>query len=220
MDNKKGQLVVFEGPDGAGKSIAVSIFKDLLKQKFGEDREVIQVRAPDGPIRDILLNREHGVLVPNAELLLFVAGHLWVYENKIKPALERGAIVVMDRFYYSTMAYQAYGRDLYDEFMSLVPMFEHIKIDAAVFIEASPEKCDERLSLRQNLDFMDTEAADFKRKVRFGYRTVCEDMHKDALSDLKIWSISPKKVLIVKNESDDVGNLTSSLESVILLLFK
>lgn len=109
----KGRLIVLEGAEGVGKSSQAARLRDRLTHG-GMDVELI--REPGGTpvgeqVRDILLSpgRE---LVPASEALLFMASRAAVTEERIKPAIARGATVVADRFFLSTYAYQIAGRGL------------------------------------------------------------------------------------------------------------
>jgi dTMP kinase len=110
----KGAFITFEGGEGSGKSSQARLLAEYLKEK-GYDVEV--TREPGGTgigdaIRAILLNPELSEMGNVAELLLLAASRAQNVHQRIKPAVDRGAIVVCDRFIDSTLAYQGYGRDL------------------------------------------------------------------------------------------------------------
>jgi len=112
----RGLLVVFEGAEGAGKSTQLKRLADCLGEA---GRSVVAVREPGGTIvgdeiRRILLDPESDI-VPRAEALLFMASRAQLVEREIRPALEEGAIVLVDRFFLSTYAYQGVGRGLSEE---------------------------------------------------------------------------------------------------------
>src|SRR3954466_6081642 len=109
----RGLLIVFEGAEGAGKSTQLRRLAECLGEA---GRNVVAVREPGGTIvgdqiRRILLDPESDI-VPRAEALLFMASRAQLVEREIRPALERGAIVLVDRFFLSTFAYQGDGRGL------------------------------------------------------------------------------------------------------------
>ena len=109
-------LIVFEGPEGAGKSTQLRLLADWLGQR---GKDVVAVREPGGTIvgdeiRRILLDPESDI-VPRSEALLFMASRAQLVEKEIRPSLERGAIVLVDRFFLSTYAYQGDGRGLAEE---------------------------------------------------------------------------------------------------------
>ncbi len=109
----RGLLVVMEGPEGAGKSTQL---KRLSEWLAAQGRTVIAVREPGGTvvgdeIRRVLLDPASEI-VPRAEALLFMASRAQLVETEIRPALEADAIVLVDRFFLSTYAYQGVGRGL------------------------------------------------------------------------------------------------------------
>ena len=112
----RGVLIVFEGPEGAGKSTQLRLLADWLGQR-GHD--VVAVREPGGTIvgdqiRRILLDPASDI-VPRAEAFLFMASRAQLVEQEIRPALDRGSIVLVDRFFLSTYAYQGDGRGLAED---------------------------------------------------------------------------------------------------------
>ena len=109
----RGLLVVFEGPEGAGKSTQLRLLADWLGAR---GRDVVAVREPGGTIigdeiRRILLDPTADI-VPRSEALLFMASRAQLVEREIRPALESGATVLLDRFFLSTYAYQGVGRGI------------------------------------------------------------------------------------------------------------
>lgn len=101
----KSMFIVFEGIDGTGKSTQVNLLADALR---AEGHEVITSKEPtDGPHGTRLRNSaESGRLSAQEELDLFHLDRREHVESLIKPALERGAVVILDRYYFSSMAYQ------------------------------------------------------------------------------------------------------------------
>lgn len=107
---RSGKLIVLEGPDGSGTTTQVRFLVDALSR----DREVLQTAEPsDGPMHDIIRSAHRAGDLPAATIqLLFVADRAWHVDRVITPALERGAIVVSDRYALSTLAYgMAFGLD-------------------------------------------------------------------------------------------------------------
>jgi dTMP kinase len=109
-------LIVFEGPEGAGKSTQLRLLADWLGQR---GKDVVAVREPGGTIigdeiRRLLLDPA-SEMVPRTEALLFMASRAQLVEKEIRPSLERGAIVLVDRFFLSTYAYQGDGRGLAED---------------------------------------------------------------------------------------------------------
>lgn len=110
----RGLFITFEGPEGAGKTTVIRAVAEHLRQR-GYD--VVLTREPGGTpigdqIRAVLLAPDNDAMHPETELLLFSAARAQHVRERILPALERGAIVLCDRFADSTLAYQGYGRGL------------------------------------------------------------------------------------------------------------
>jgi dTMP kinase len=110
---ERGKLVVFEGTEGSGKSTQLRLLSDRLG---AAGVPVVPLREPGGTpvgdtIREILLNPA-GDVTASAEALLFLASRAELVTREIKPALKRGDVVLMDRFFLSTYAYQIAGRGL------------------------------------------------------------------------------------------------------------
>ncbi len=108
----KGKFISFEGIEGTGKSTQAKLLQQSL---LGLGYEVILTEEPGGTlislrIREILLSVDHKNMKPLTELLLYNAARAQHIEEVILPALNRGAVVITDRFTDSTFAYQGYGR--------------------------------------------------------------------------------------------------------------
>ena len=107
-----GLFISFEGGDGSGKSTQVDL---LAKALADAGRDVVVTREPGGTamgaeIRNLLLHGDD--MGPRAEALLYAADRSHHVQSKIRPALERGAVVVTDRFLDSSVAYQGAAREL------------------------------------------------------------------------------------------------------------
>jgi dTMP kinase len=108
-------FITFEGIDGCGKSTQVRMLEEHLR--FAVGKEVVFVRDPghtavSEAVRSILLGRGEHSISARTELLLYSSARAELVETVIRPALERGAVVVSDRFTDSTIAYQGFGREL------------------------------------------------------------------------------------------------------------
>ena len=103
-----GKFVVFDGPDGSGKSTQL---RSLAKLARAASVETVEVREPGGTsigekIREVLLDPANCEMVTRCEMLLYMASRAQLVEERILPALARGAFVLADRFISSTLAYQ------------------------------------------------------------------------------------------------------------------
>nr|MDD6336024.1 dTMP kinase [bacterium] len=113
----RGCLVTLEGMDGAGKFTHVALLAKALEDM---GYEVVLTREPGGcplaeAIRELLLSTAYSGMSPRAEALLYAAARAEHVEQVIRPALERGAVVICDRFIDSSLAYQGYARGLGEE---------------------------------------------------------------------------------------------------------
>lgn len=123
--NCKGVFITFEGGEGAGKSTHISFLAEVLKE---QGNDVLCVREPGGTsigegLRKIVLDQENDGMVDEAELLIYEAARAQIVAEVIKPALAKGSVVLCDRFYDSTVAYQAYGRGLDKDFVTCANAF-------------------------------------------------------------------------------------------------
>jgi dTMP kinase len=112
-ESARGRLITLEGPEGAGKSTQAARIRLLLEQL---GMEVVLAREPGGTptgeaIREVLLTTAEGTspIRPRVDALLFNAARAQLLEEVVRPALRRGAWVVLDRYADSTIAYQGYG---------------------------------------------------------------------------------------------------------------
>ena len=124
-DSPRGVFVTFEGGDGVGKSTHIRYVADELRRA---GREVVCLREPGGTgigesLRAMVLDPDNGEISSEAELLVYEAARAQLVREVIRPALERGAVVLCDRFSDSTIAYQAYGRGLPLDFVRRANVF-------------------------------------------------------------------------------------------------
>src|SRR5436190_23792460 len=117
---KHGRFVSFEGIEGCGKTTQIALLSEVLTQRntpHSVTREPGGTAVGEG-IRKILLHSETIHLTAAAELLLFYASRSQNILEKIEPALEQGEVVICDRFYHASMAYQGYGRGIPLDFIT------------------------------------------------------------------------------------------------------
>lgn len=110
----RGVFITLEGADGCGKSTQAELLEAALRAR---GREVVRLREPGGTplsekIRALLLDPANAEMAPECELLLYEASRAQLVRRAVEPALARGAVVLCDRYYDSTYAYQAGGRAL------------------------------------------------------------------------------------------------------------
>lgn len=109
-----GQLIAFEGMDGCGKTTQAKL---LARHLEAQGHPVMTVKEPGGTnlgrrIRDLLLDSAGLDIRPLAELFLYEASRAQLVETRLQPALKQGKVVIADRFFISSLAYQGYGRGL------------------------------------------------------------------------------------------------------------
>lgn len=170
-----GAFVVFEGGDGVGKSTQARLLADWLA---GQGREVVRTFEPgDGPvnaqIRRILLSRETENLAPRAEALLFAADKAQHVHSIVRPALERGAVVVCDRYVDSTLAYQGAGRVLDMAVVERINWWgtDDLRPDLTILLDLEPET---GLAGIDTHDRMESAGAAFHARVRDGFLELAE----------------------------------------------
>jgi dTMP kinase len=171
---KHPRLISLEGGEGAGKTSAIVAIRELLQAR---GHEVVLTREPGGTplaerIRELLLNPHEEVLAPETELLLMFASRAQHVREVIRPALQRGAYVVSDRFTDSSYAYQADGRGL-DR--ALVEELERkvvgLKPGLTLLLDLDVREGRARTSGRDLWpDRIESEQDDFFERVREGFR--------------------------------------------------
>lgn len=171
---KHPRLISLEGGEGAGKTSAIVAIRELLQAR---GHEVVLTREPGGTplaerIRELLLNPHEETLAPETELLLMFASRAQHVREVIRPALQRGAYVVSDRFTDSSYAYQADGRGL-DR--ALVEELERkvvgLKPGLTLLLDLDVREGRARTSGRDLWpDRIESEQDDFFERVREGFR--------------------------------------------------
>lgn len=170
----KGLFFTFEGIDGAGKSTQLKFFQDWLKE---QGLDVLIVREPGGTvigekIREVLLNKKNGGMVPMTELLLFEAARAQITEEVIKPSLALGKVVICDRFYDSTYAYQGYARDMGSETVTYLNNLATAGLspDMTFVLDIDVDfALERRVGRGEAADRMEALGIAFQKEVRKGY---------------------------------------------------
>lgn len=166
-------FISFEGIEGSGKSTLMAAVERALR---AEGHEVLLTREPGGTpagdaVRQIFL--QPGLAVnPIAEMLLINASRSQLVADVIRPALERGTVVLCDRYVHSSLAYQGYGRGLSLELVRTVcdAATGGLMPDLTLLVDISPETSRRRVASRGNgHDRLEREDDVFHRRVREGY---------------------------------------------------
>lgn len=173
-------FITLEGMDGSGKTTVVQKLKqDLEKQGY----DVVLTREPGGldiceKIRNIILDKNESNMEPWTEALLFIAARKEHLEKLIKPELEKGKIVISDRFLDSTTAYQGGARDLGIEEMQKLQelILDGFLPNLTLYFELSFEEAEKRLSTRsEDKNRLDEESQKFKEKVKRSFETIVKN---------------------------------------------
>lgn len=169
----KGQFIVIEGLEGAGKSTAVQTVSDWITTHH---HSYIQVREPGGTpfaeaLRDLVKRDWDEEITAEAELLLMYAARVQLVENVIKPALDLGNWVIGDRHDLSSRAYQGGGRELGDEILQSLRRItlKDFQPDLTLYLDIDPEIGLQRAKTRGTLDRIEKQAVDFFQRTRARY---------------------------------------------------
>lgn len=167
-----GTFVSFEGGDGSGKSTQLDLLADWLRAR---GHEVVVTREPGGTplgtkLRNIVLDaRNADVISPRSEALIYAADRADHVERVIRPALERGAVVITDRYVDSSLAYQGAGRALSTREVELLSQWatQGLTPDVTILLDLDPLEAARRR--KTPADRLELESVDFHRRVRNRY---------------------------------------------------
>jgi dTMP kinase len=173
-----GLFITFEGGDGSGKSTQSALLTEWLS---AEGHTVVHSREPGGTelgaeLREIILHRR-GYIAPRAEALIYAADRAHNVATKVRPAIERGEIVIQDRYLDSSVAYQGAGRVLDGTEIRDISLWaaEGLLPDLTVLLDLSPENGRERIaSTRDVYDRLEAEKNDFHQRVRDSFLALAE----------------------------------------------
>lgn len=168
----RGRFITFEGGDGSGKSTQSALLVQWLE---AQGRTVVVSREPGGTelgleLRQIVLHRR-GDIAPRAEALLYAADRAHNVATKVRPALERGDIVVQDRYLDSSVAYQGAGRVLGAQEVRDLSLWatEGLLPDLTILLDLHEGEGRERMAERTAYDRLEAEADDFHSRARAEY---------------------------------------------------
>ncbi|MFK4145578.1 dTMP kinase [Streptomyces sp. NPDC004065] len=169
-----GFFIALEGGDGAGKSTQAEALADWIRAK---GHEVVLTREPGATpvgkrLRSILLDVSSQGLSHRAEALLYAADRAEHVDTVVRPALERGAVVITDRYIDSSVAYQGAGRDLSPTEIARISRWatNGLVPHLTVLLDVSPETARERFT--EAPDRLESEPAEFHARVRAGFLTL------------------------------------------------
>jgi len=173
-------FITFEGLDFSGKSTQAKLLVERLKKA----KHVVRfLREPGGTkiserIREILLDKSHLEMTEAAELLLFSASRTQLVAEVIVPALQRGEIVVCDRYYDSTTAYQGYGRGFNLEAVRHINKIATAGTDPdlTILVDIPVEEIERRKAAAgMTFDRMESAGREFYERVRKGYLDIARN---------------------------------------------
>lgn len=174
------KFITFEGIDGSGKTTQISLLSSYLTEN-GIDNVVI--REPGNTIlseqiRELLLSNK-SQMDSKSELLLFEAARANLVDSFIKPTLESGKIVISDRFYDSTTAYQGFGRQLDKKTIQELNNFatSGLTPDLTIYLKVSLSESKKR-SQNKNKDRMELAGDEFFKRVITGFNTIASEEPK------------------------------------------
>jgi dTMP kinase len=176
---KRGLFITFEGMDGSGKTTQIERLSARLR---GVGREVLETAEPGGTaigqkIRRILLDSANQELSPTAELLLYFASRAQNVDERIRPAVAAGAVILCDRFTDSTLVYQGCGRGLGAETVLALDRIacRGLQPDVTILVDIDVETSLGRAQARNaaatsDETRMDDQSIEFHRRVHAAYR--------------------------------------------------
>ncbi|HEU5222516.1 MAG TPA: dTMP kinase [Candidatus Lumbricidophila sp.] len=175
----RGVFITLEGGDGSGKTTQAALLRDWFAD---HRRQVVLTREPGGTevgqkIREIVLHHR-GAVAPRAEALLYAADRAHHIATLVRPALERGAVVIQDRYIDSSVAYQGAGRVLdADEVRSISQWAtESLTPDLTVLLDIDSATARARLDAEnKRFDRLEAEASEFHDRVRSAFLALAAD---------------------------------------------
>ena len=176
MSVSNGIFITLEGIEGSGKTTQHQKLSAHL-EKTG--RQIVSTREPGGTgigkvLREMILSPETKFQCDKTEILLFFADRMEHVETVVKPALEEGKVVICDRYFDSTVAYQIGGRDMPADFIHALQTHINLVPDLTLLFDISPEEGLRRAINRADLDRFEQEEMDFHHRVRNTYLGIAD----------------------------------------------
>lgn len=179
----QGLFITVEGPDGSGKTTLVSELSKCLSEKI--KIPLVTTREPGGSdvaekIRELVLDAEYVEMDNRTEALLYAASRRQHIVEKIKPALERGEVVLCDRFVDSSIAYQGAGREIGVEEVATLNQFatENLTPDLTLYLDVDAQTGLNRIAHKDSnrlKDRLELEEITFHNRVQAAYQTLLKD---------------------------------------------
>ena len=176
INNLRGRFIVFDGPDGSGKTTQ---FHRMVRHIEQQGLEVEAVREPGGTVlgeklRAMLLDPANDNITMRCEMLLYMASRAQLVAERLEPAIKAGRVVIADRFVSSTLAYQGTAGGIsQDEIMAVAKVAVHNAWpDAVVIFDVDEQTAAKRLN--PLLDRIEQRGIVYHRRVRAGYKRQAE----------------------------------------------
>ena len=174
----RGLFITLEGGDGSGKTTQAELLRAWLAT---EGRVVVRTREPGGTevgveVREIVLHHR-GDITPRAEALLYAADRAHHVATVVRPALERGEVVIQDRYIDSSVAYQGAGRVLDPDAVRSLSEWatEGLAPDLTILLDLDADAARGRLDgARTRYDRLEAEASEFHDRVRDAYLAIAD----------------------------------------------
>ncbi|GAB3556149.1 hypothetical protein GCM10027404_34230 [Arthrobacter tumbae] len=201
----RGMFIAFEGGDSAGKSTQAVRLAELLQ---ADGQTVVRTREPGGTeigekLRSLVLDHGHGYIDARTEALIFAASRAAHVHQVIRPALERGDVVICDRYIDSSVAYQGVGRGLGAESVLGINLWavEGLRPDLTVLLDVDHvEGRGRRTSTAAQEDRMESEPDSFHEQIRAAFRDQA--------------ALNPEAYLVL-NASDPVDELAAIIAGAV-----
>lgn len=182
-----GKFIVFEGPDGSGKTTILNNVNEILISK-GYKTNLL--REPGGTfisekIRDIIIDNENINMDAKTEALLFAASRAQLVSEKIKPLIDAGEIILCDRFVLSSLTYQGVGRGLGIDEIKAINDFATggLKADLTVFFNIDYKDALIRKRANFTADRLENEEFDFHKKIFDAYLDMAK-LYQDEICEI------------------------------------
>lgn len=184
--NTKGYFITLEGGEGSGKSSVIKLIVERLQK---EGYQVLQTREPGGvkiaeEIRNIILDKDNTSMDGKTEALLYAASRRQHLVEKVIPALEKGMIVISDRYIDSSLVYQGVARGIGIQEVYEMNLFAIDKIlpNLTLILDIEPEIGLQRINKnnQREVNRLDLESLPFHHKVRDGYRKL-KDLYPERI---------------------------------------
>lgn len=205
-----GKLIVFEGPDGSGKT---TILKKVNEKLTDEGYKLTLVREPGGTdisekIREIIIDNDNINMAAKTESLLFAASRAQLVEEKLRPALANGEIILCDRFVLSSLLYQGVGRGLGVDEVKAINDFAigDIKPDLTIFFNIDYKTALLRKRANFSADRLENEDFDFHKIIFDAYLDIA-NRYKDDIKQVdatrSIEEVSTDVLKLIKDLLED-----------------